>query len=119
MHFKLDENIPTKVKTFLKSVGHQASTAFEENLSGKKDKELIDVCNKEKFIFITLDNDFSNIVAYPIGNHHGIIVVRSKSQGADSIIGLFKKIMAIVDIKIAEKSIIILDKYSIKLRRGL
>ena len=54
MHFKLDENIPTKMKTFLKSIGHQASTAFDENLSGKKDKELI-------------------------------IVVRSKSQGADSI----------------------------------
>ena len=117
MHFKLDENIPVKLKPFLKSLGHEASTVFDENLSGIKDMELIEICRKEKFVFIALDSDFSNIVSYPTNTHYGIIVFKIRSQGSDSVTGLFKNLINAMDIKHAQNSITIVEKDRVKIRK--
>lgn len=117
MHFKLDENIPVKLKTFLKNLDHEASTVFEENVSGIKDSQLIEICRKEKFVFITLDSDFSNVISYPIRTHCGIIVFKIRSRGSDSVIGLFKNLIGVMDIKDAQNSITIVEKDRVRIRK--
>ena len=65
MQFKLDENIPTSLKSVIQGVGHQASTVYEQGLSGASDQALADACKGDAMILITLDVDFANIVGYP------------------------------------------------------
>ncbi len=116
MHFKLDENIPIKLKDFLLDFGHTSSTVFEEHISGIRDKDLIEICLKRGFVFITLDNDFSNIISYPFGSHCGIIVVKIKSQGIDSVVEALQRLLDFVGIKKVENAITIIEQDRIKIR---
>ncbi len=117
MHFKLDEQIPVRLKKHIEKLGHKSSTVFEESLSGKDDKKIIEVCKKEGLILITLDNDFSNIISFPIETHNGIILIRTKKQGSDSVIGLFNKLVETIDIKSSERAILIYDGNKVRVRR--
>ncbi len=117
MHFKLDENIPIRLKDFIKVCGHECSTVFDQNISGKTDKELISICKKEMLIFITLDSDFSNIFSYPTSSHNGIIFIKTKEQGAESVIKMFKKMASTIDIKMSLNSIVVVSEESVKIRK--
>ncbi len=117
MHFKLDENIPVSLKTILISLEHEASTVYDENLSGKKDGELLDICLKNKFVFVTLDNDFSNIISYPPRLNSGIIVIKTQKQGSDSVVNLFKKLIEAVDINDVKGSTIIVEEHKVRIRK--
>jgi len=117
MHFKLDENVPVRLKSILEDFGWKASTVFDENLSGKQDKDIIGVCRLENFVLITPDNDFSNPIAYPPGSHNGIVVIKTEKQGSDIVIGMFKNLLNIFDIKDLGKSILIVEKNITRLRK--
>ena len=40
MKIKLDENLPLRLATLLKDLGHDAQTLFEERLTGHADREV-------------------------------------------------------------------------------
>ena len=61
MKFKIDENLPVEIVKLLEDNGHNAVTVLEQNLGGKPDSHIGEVCQKEKRALITLDTDFSDI----------------------------------------------------------
>jgi len=57
MHFKLDENVPVRLKLLLKGKGYKVSTVFEERLSDKVGKDLFGIYRLEnKSILIVEKN---------------------------------------------------------------
>ena len=117
MKFKLDENVPFTLKKVIESKGnHQVDSVFHQNLRGISDKELIKHCLKEKRILITLDNDFSNTTLLPKGSYHGIIIMRSKTQGKKAVKDLFEKFLSNYSLNDAEDKIIIIEPNQIKIR---
>ena len=85
MKFKLDENISPSLATLFVTAGHDMHSVAQEALGGASDLRVIDVCRQEQRALITLDLDFSNIVAYPRGQYPGIVVLRLGGQ-ANSIV---------------------------------
>ncbi len=95
MKIKLDENLPHRLATVLKGLGHQVHTAHEERLIGHADAEIWQAAQKESRFLITQDLDFSDTRRFAPGSHHGILLVRLHSPSRvnliDRITELFQK----------------------------
>jgi predicted nuclease of predicted toxin-antitoxin system len=78
--FKLDENLSPSLLEVFTAVGHDAHSVVQQSLGGQPDERVIEVCRRESRVLVTLDLDFSNILAYPPANFTGIVVLRLADQ---------------------------------------
>ncbi len=85
MKIKLDENLPFRLATALKELGHDVHTAYEERLAGHPDKEIWGATQKESRFLITQDLDFSDLRRFVLGSHHGILLVRLRAPNRRSL----------------------------------
>jgi len=76
MRLKLDENLDVRLAPWLRSIGHDAQSIREENLSGAPDEQVFAVAAAEKRSLVTLDLDFSDPLHFPPANTAGTIVLR-------------------------------------------
>ncbi len=76
MKIKLDENIGFRGTELFRQAGHDVATVAEENLCAATDKELLDVCSREKRCLVTLDLDFGNPIIFRPNRYSGIAVLR-------------------------------------------
>jgi predicted nuclease of predicted toxin-antitoxin system len=76
MKFKLDENFDVRLTPLVAEGGFEVDTVLGENLSGKRDENIYEVCKAEKRVLITLDLDFANPLRFPPELTEGIIVIR-------------------------------------------
>ena len=76
MKFKLDENVDPRIALLLQTKGEDVKTVSEQGLGGATDRELSKACRREKRCLITLDLDFTNVLAYPPQDYSGIVVLR-------------------------------------------
>lgn len=86
MKLKLDENLGRQISTIFHKAGHDATTVYEQNLSGALDENLYTVCLKEKRCLVTIDLDFSNVLRFPPEPTSGIVVLRP--TGKQTIISI-------------------------------
>ena len=88
LRFKLDENLPERVESALRSLGHDVQTAVSEGLAGAIDPAVLEAASAENRILVTLDLDFSDVRVYPPGSHKGIWVLRPATQAVAAIAAL-------------------------------
>jgi predicted nuclease of predicted toxin-antitoxin system len=95
MKIKLDENLPLRLATRLKDLGHDVHTPHDERLIGHADVEIWESTQKESRFLITQDLDFSDLRQFAPGSHHGILLVRLRSPNRRDLIArigeLFQK----------------------------
>lgn len=76
MKLKLDESLPRRLTEPLRSLGHDVSTATDENLLGEPDEVIAAAALHEQRILLSFDLGFADIRTYPPGAHPGIVVFR-------------------------------------------
>jgi predicted nuclease of predicted toxin-antitoxin system len=86
MRIKLDENLPVRLAAVLENLDHDVHTIAEENLSGKRDREVWEAAQQETRFLITQDLDFSDVRRFAPGTHCGILLVRLHSPDRESLI---------------------------------
>jgi predicted nuclease of predicted toxin-antitoxin system len=86
MKIKLDENLPLRLATLLKNLGHDVHTLHDELLLGHADKEIWETAQKESRFLITQDLDFSDLRQFAPGSHHGILLVRLRSPNRRDLV---------------------------------
>jgi predicted nuclease of predicted toxin-antitoxin system len=86
MRIKLDENLPLRLATQLKRLGHDVHTLHDELLLGHADKEIWETTQKESRFLITQDLDFSDLRQFAPGSHHGILLVRLRSPNRRDLV---------------------------------
>lgn len=86
MRIKLDENLPARLGTLLKSLGHEANTVAREGLAGKPDVDVWASACREGRFFITQDLDFSDVRQFQPGTHPGLLLVRLR-EGRERVAG--------------------------------
>ena len=94
MRIKLDENLPDRLVTVLKTLGHDVDTVHGEQLTGRADQEVWSAAQSARRFLITQDLDFSDIRRYTPGTHAGLLLVRLPRPGRnallDRVTGLFR-----------------------------
>jgi predicted nuclease of predicted toxin-antitoxin system len=76
MRLKLDENLDVRLATWLASIGHDAQTVRDEQLSGAPDEDFFVAARHEHRCLITLDLDFSDPFRFPPTDSAGTVVLR-------------------------------------------
>ena len=92
MKIKLDENLPLRLATLLKDLGHDVHTPHEERLIGRADREIWEATQKESRFLITQDLDFSDSRRFTPGSHHGILLVRLRSANRRNLVGRIREL---------------------------
>jgi predicted nuclease of predicted toxin-antitoxin system len=92
MKIKLDENLPLRLATLLKDLGHDVHTPHEERLIGRADREIWEATQKESRFLITQDLDFSDSRRFTPGSHHGILLVRLRSPNRRNLVGRIREL---------------------------
>ena len=87
MKIKLDENLPLRLATLLKELGHDVQTVHDEGLVGLSDAKIWEVVQTESRFLITQDLDFSDLRRFAPGSHQGILLVRLHSPNRRNLIG--------------------------------
>ncbi len=85
MKIKLDENLPLRLATLLKNLGHDVHTLRDERLLGRADAEIWEAAQKESRFLITQDLDFSDLRQFAPGSQHGILLVRLRSPNRNDL----------------------------------
>ncbi len=93
MRFKIDENLPSSLGKLLEEHQLESETVHDEGLSGYPDEMIVDMCNKEGLVLITMDIGFANQRAYPAGTHPGMIVIRVRNQSTRSVLSVMKRFL--------------------------
>jgi len=93
VRFKIDENLSESVRRFLLDRGHDCHSVHDEGLGGSPDADLLAACGREKRHLITLDLDFADIITYPPGDWHGILVLRLSRQDPLSVITRLRMVL--------------------------
>ena len=116
MLFKVDENLPVEIAGLLAGFGHEAKTVNDQLLQGAEDSVLIEKCDRENRIIITLDTDFSDIRTYPPWEHEGIIVLRVGNQSKNHIIKVFQNILPLLSREPIKNRLWIVEENMIRIR---
>ncbi len=114
---KLGENLPAAAAEVLKQAGHDATTVYEQALSGVSDARLSTICRDEERALVTLDLDFADIRSYPPGEYTGLIVLRLTRQDLASILAIITKISKLLLFEKVENSLWIVEANRVRIRR--
>jgi predicted nuclease of predicted toxin-antitoxin system len=78
--FLIDESLPRLLSELLRESGHESRHALELGLKGKNDAQVFAAAQRLSSAVVSRDNDFSNLLRFPLGGHCGIVVVRYPSE---------------------------------------
>lgn len=116
MQFKIDENLPVEIAEMLISAGHDALTVFDQGLQGIRDERLINICNDEARILVTLDMDFADPRAYPPQETPGIVVLRVGSQAKQHVMNVFGRVMPLFAKEVVARHLWIVEETVVRIR---
>ena len=76
----VDEDLPRSLARFLRSRDIDATDVRDVGLRGAADDEVFRRSQSENRTIISGDLGFSNVLHYPLGSHHGVVVVRYPNE---------------------------------------
>lgn len=76
MKFLVDESADARLATYLKSLGHYATTIARDYAPSLEDSEVLAIAQREQRILITNDRDFGELVFRFGHTHAGVIFFR-------------------------------------------
>jgi predicted nuclease of predicted toxin-antitoxin system len=116
VRFKLDENLPKNALALLRDAGHDVETALDERLGGNSDAKILDACQTESRVLITLDLDFSDIRLYPPSSHNGIWILRPHTQSVENTLALLRGALALVPDELVQARLWIVEPDQVRIR---
>ena len=116
LRFKIDENMPAEAADLLAASGHDASTVPQEQLGGKPDPNIAEVCRREGRAIVTLDLDFGDIRAYPPAEYAGVIVLRLHRVDKPRILATLTRLLPLLSTEPLAGKLWIVDDVTLRIR---
>lgn len=116
----LDQNVPRAIAPWLRLRRPQWMVfhTSDVGLSGQRDQVLFAWAQDHAALIITFDEDFSDQRAFPVGSHSGIVRLRVwPTTIKETQIALDRLLSEVSDEELA-RSLVIIDREAIRIRRG-
>jgi len=119
IRFLIDADLPRSLCTALRKRGYLADDVRELGLGAATDQTALHHATRRGLTLIPADKGFSNLLRFPPGTHHGIIVARfpHHSQAQTKVRFLLRWIPTLQDEDIRGNLLIIQPK-GIRIRRA-
>ena len=117
MKLKLDENIPVRLQAMLQQLGHDTDSVIQEGLAGGTDERIWQAAQETGRFLITQDLDFSDIKRFKPGTHAGILVMRLRNAGRESIVRRVGQIFQTEAVSEWQGCFVIVSERKIRIRR--
>ena len=116
LKFKVDENLPVEVAALLVTAGHDALTVPDQQMGGRPDPDVANVCQHEGRVVVTLDLDFSDIRTYPPANYPGIIVLRLSRLDKHRVLSAVHRLLPTLSQEPLGGKLWIVDETTVRIR---
>ncbi len=80
LQFLVDEDLPRSLYRRLQEAGLQATDVRDVGLHATPDEDIYRWAVANGYTLISADMGFSNILSFPLGTHHGIVVARIPNE---------------------------------------
>lgn len=117
MKLKLDENLSIHLKPPVAALGHDVTTAADEDLLGKADEVVTAEAFREGRMLLTLDVGIADLRRFPPGTHPGIIVFRPRTLGAAGASEFVLAFLRTVSLDECSGCIVVVDPERVRIRR--
>lgn len=114
---KLDENLSIYLKEPASNLGHDVTTAAEENLLGKPDEVVTAEAFREGRMLLTLDVGIADLRRFPPGTHPGIVVFRPRTLGAAGATEFVLAFLKQVSLDDCTGCIVVVDPERVRIRK--
>lgn len=108
MRFLVDECTGPSVAKWLRNDGHQVFSVFDE-LRGTSDNELLAKACAEKWILITNDKDFGEMVYRENRSHCGIVFLRLRDQRSAVKIDVLNRLIKAYADKLTDAFVVVTE----------
>lgn len=113
-----DEDLHRSLGAILKELGFEVLDIRDYGLRGKSDEDIFNFAQQKEAILFSGDLGFANILKFPLGRHHGIVILRFPNEMQTEMIN---QIVARLLRKIPEAdfagNLVIISPSSIRLKR--
>lgn len=106
MQFLADENCDSAIICALREAGHKV-VSVSESFRGCEDEKLLELARQEKWLFITEDKDFGELVFAHQRKTGGVILVRFPLQARKNIVPALLKLISEKGDKLISKFIVV------------
>lgn len=117
MKVKLDENIPVRLAAELETLGHDVDTVASEGLKGRPDGDVWSAARREERFLITQDLDFSDVRQFKPGTHAGLLLVRLREPGANSLVSRIQAVAQAEGLEAFARCFVVLTDRKLRVRR--
>ncbi len=115
--FLLDENLGRSTSEFLRSLGFTTRTVRELDLLGSRDEELLARASQERWVILTQDKDFGNLLRFPLQAHAVVVLLRLADQTPPAIRKALQRLFSQVDPASLSDALVVVSESKIRVRR--
>jgi len=109
MRFMVDACTGPSVAGWLRSLGHRIYSVHE-NARSATDNDILTRARRGRYVLITNDKDFGELVFHIGRPHRGIILLRLKDETVENKISVLKRVLEIPGDMIANNFIVATEK---------
>lgn len=109
MRFLVDENTGVVVSRWLRSLGHEVFSVYEE-ARGIDDDEIIRKAFDENWILITSDKDFGEKVYREKYSHRGIVFLRLEDERSANKVAVLKRLLENYNDQISNNFVVVTER---------
>ena len=112
-----DECVNHKILKSLRDLGYTVLTAQDFNLAGAVNGTVLKKAVEKKFVLLTEDQDFCNLLTYPSHLHCGIIVLKTTRENESEILEVLLSVLTEIKPEEFDKSLVVVDHKRYRVRR--
>ncbi len=116
MKIKLDENLPFRLVGILSELGHEIDTIPQEGSKGCNDEQVWEAAQRSGRFLITQDLNFSNINLFIPGTHYGLLLIRLRDPGRNTLLNRIQTIFQIEEVERWQGCFVVVTDHKIRVR---
>ena len=114
----VDEGLPRSIGNILTSLGFTSLDIRDHGLRGKSDADIFRFAQKHNAVLFSADKGFSNTLTFPLGTHHGIVVLRFPNEMPVQMIDdMVKKLLVNLTSDDYKGNLVIISPERLRIRR--
>ncbi len=118
MRLKLDENLPSSLRSALVALGHDVDTVEDEGVAGGADLMVWAAAQEGERLLVTQDLDFSDLRQFTPGTHAGVLVVRLAHPSRRALMAFIERLFQTEEVASWVGCLVVASDAKVRVRRA-